>query len=138
LRYMIWRDPCRNALKQHCHSLGPDGTRRSGEDVKPAAAPVLIVLLNDDDERVQNEAAFAIGIIGDRVDTSAAIPGLIAMLKGSRANRLNAAFALGELGHRAEVAIPALIQARESDDPKTRQIAAEALQSIAPDSFPAD
>jgi hypothetical protein len=133
LRYLIWPDPPRNALKQPVLFPGPDGTRYIGEDVKPAAVPVLIVLLNDDDERVPNEAACAIGVIGDRADTSSAIPGLVAMLKGSRAERLNAAFALGKLGRRAESAIPALIEARESDDLKIREIASEALQLIAPD-----
>src|SRR5262245_46984625 len=72
LRYMIWPDPpCCNALKQwgHC-GRRPDGTIGLGRDVKPTAVPVLIVLLNDDDERVRNEAACAIGVIGDRADTS--------------------------------------------------------------------
>src|SRR5262249_37437882 len=135
LRHMIWRDrtSCYPALKQHCLSLRPDGTFWTGSDVKPAAAAVLRRLFNCDDEGVRNEAAFAIGIIGDRADTSSAIPGLAAMLKGSRAERLNAACALGELGHGAEAAIPALIEAGQSDDPKIREIAAQALQRIAPD-----
>jgi hypothetical protein len=137
LKYRIWPDnPRGRALKQM--SWGPDGTRYHGIDVHPGALPVLIVLLNDDDERVRNEAAYAIGIIGARADTSSAIPKLIAMLTGSRAERLNAAFALGQLGTRAEVAIPVLKEARESDDFKIRQIATEALQRIAPDSFPAN
>jgi HEAT repeat protein len=109
-----------------------------GLDVNPAAAPILIQLLNDDDERVRNEAAFAIGVIDDRADTSSAIPPLIAMLKGSRHERLNAASALCRLGERANAAIPALIEAREGDDPMIREIASEALHRIAPASFPAN
>ena len=94
----IWRIPCDSALRQM--TLGPDGMLYGGRDVDPAAAPVVIELLDDDEKEVRNQAAFAIGTIGDRADradTSSAIPKLIAMLKGSRNERLNAAFALGQL-----------------------------------------
>src|SRR5262245_11033939 len=37
LRYMIWPEPCYAALKQRGLGMGPDGTCRLGEDVKPAA-----------------------------------------------------------------------------------------------------
>ena len=132
----IWPVRCDNSLRQGTGE--PDGMCHMGNDVNPAAAPILIQLLNDDDERVRNEAAFAIGVIGDRADTSSAIPPLIAMLKGSRRERLNAASALCRLGERANAAIPALIEAREGDDPKIREIASEALHRIAPASFPAN
>ncbi|MDB9414575.1 HEAT repeat domain-containing protein [Microcystis aeruginosa] len=85
----------------------------------------LLKALEDSDEYVRGNAAFALGKIGSET----AIPGLLKALEDSDEYvRGNAAFALGNIG--SETAIPGLLKALEDSDEYVRRNAAVALGKI--------
>lgn len=64
-----------------------------------------------------------------------AVPALAAMLRGPVPGmRLDAAWALGQVGTEASSAVPVLVESLKSEDWELREAATSALQRIAPDS----
>jgi HEAT repeat protein len=98
----------------------------------------LIKLLNDPDEDLSYFAAEAIGELGDKA--APAIPNLLKLLSHfdhrNDDDSLNkqAAWALGKIG---KLAMPALIEAVESDDIHAAQYAAIGLGEMGPEAEPA-
>src|SRR5262249_13689072 len=91
------------------------------------AMPALVTALKDDDAKVREAAAQAVGQMGPD-----ALPPLTAMLAHTdRYARRNAVGALGKLGPAARVALRALCRALKDADPRTASGAAQALGNMA-------
>jgi HEAT repeat protein len=94
-----------------------------------AAAPELMMILQDADESVRCEAAAALGRIGEAGPE--ALAALTALLRdGSAALRMAAARALGQLQKAAAPAAPALASALRDPDEAVQKVAAEAIARI--------
>jgi len=108
---------------------------RLGSLARDALTP-LSVLLRDDDAKVREAAAQAVGQMG-----AAALPALREMLAHSdKYVRRNAVWAMGKLGVEAKPALDALCRALKDADPRTASGAAQAIGNmgeIAVDGIPA-
>jgi len=92
--------------------------------------------LQDPDDDVRKEAAFALGQIGP--DCKEAIPALCTALKDDvPLVRINAALALFKIGPQDPAEIPALAEALEDSEPLVRLDAVMALSRFGPDAAPA-
>ncbi|MBI1902092.1 MAG: HEAT repeat domain-containing protein [Planctomycetia bacterium] len=95
----------------------------------PAAIEVLKKTLHDRDPRLNHHALKMFSEFS--LDSAAAVPALIEMLRGEDAlERRTAALALVRIGKPAAEAVPALVQALSSDDAALREGAAQALGAI--------
>lgn len=106
----------------------------SSMGVKPdAAAPVLCRLLSDPDDRVRGSAVHALAVLGPKAKP--AVPALITTLRfGTNAHivgiRAMAAWALGQVGSDARMAVPWLRQSLSDTNAGMRLRAAIALWRI--------
>ena len=92
------------------------------------AIPALVAALKDDDAKVREAAAQAVGQMGPE-----ALPALAGMLDHTdKYVRRNAVWAMGKLGPAARVAIRDLCQALKDADPRTASGAAQALGNMGP------
>jgi HEAT repeat protein len=100
------------------------------------ALPTLVGLLRDDDAKVREAAAHAVGQMGPE-----ALPALSGMLAhNDKYVRRNAVWAMGKLGPQAKGALAALCRGLGDADPRTASGAAQALgnmRSEAADAVPA-
>ncbi len=131
-------------------------------EIGPAAVPVLIDALSDDDWRMRLTIINLLGEINDteavpaltemlrdaewrvrwraadslgRLADATAVPGLLALLgDDTRDVRVSSAWALGKIGH--PTAIPGLIRLLHDRGWRARWAAAEALWQIGPDAVP--
>jgi HEAT repeat protein len=93
------------------------------------AMPALVKTLHDDDGKVREAAAHAIGLMGPE-----ALPTLIEMLRHEdKYVRRHAVWALGKLGPLARPALTNLCQALRDVDPRTASGAAQSLGSLGAD-----
>ncbi len=83
-----------------------------------SGAPLLRSLLNDGDHTVSSNAAYALGLLRD----SASIPSLATALKENSRTAREAAWALGEIGNPARLAITAALAMQGSDPATTIQL----------------
>jgi HEAT repeat protein len=115
------KDPSAAVRSRSARALG-----QIGPEAKEAA-PALIQALKEQDEGVRYWATRALGQIG-----RGAVPELIQALKDQDEEvRYWAALALGEIGPAAKDAIPALMEARDSDgDRNVRAAAATAVVRV--------
>jgi HEAT repeat protein len=102
------------------------GAARAQKSPIEAAVDGLIVALNDKDEDVRCQAAWALG----RAGKVRSVDALLGALKDSPAVRKQAIRALGYIGDPR--ALPALNAALEDDDPRVRRYAAKAIARITP------
>lgn len=103
-----------------------------GEAAAPAL-PILLDALRDGDQELKQQAAAAIGNLGDAAAT--AVPHLIkALAAADKELQRHAALALGGVGEKAEDAIPALVKLLSSaaEFAEARVEAAVALSKIGP------
>jgi HEAT repeat protein len=101
-----------------------DAIRKLAHSNDPDAVDILIDALKDRDGQVPIMAAAALGHIGN----ARAVPGLVALLKGSEEYlRGPASEALGQLGQPAVGPVVSLLR---DSDPKIRDLAAETLGKI--------
>ena len=98
----------------------------SGNWAIPPPIPDLVEALKDANDDVREQAAFALGQVGDK----AAVPGLVQALSDAKPDvRQQAAFALSQIGDAS--AVDALTTAMTKDtDPEVRQQAAFALGQV--------
>lgn len=93
------------------------------------ALPALVTALTDDDAKVREAAAHAIGVMGLE-----ALPTLVQMLSHSdKYVRRHAVWSLGKLGPLARPALPSLCVALRDVDPRTATGAAQALGNMGTD-----
>lgn len=93
------------------------------------ALPALVRALDDDDAKVRETAAHAIGGMGPE-----ALPTLVLMLgHEDKYVRRNAVWALGKLGPLARPALADLCQSLKDQDPRTASGAAQALGNMGAD-----
>lgn len=93
------------------------------------AMPALVAALEDDEGKVRESAAHAIGLMGPE-----ALPTLIEMLRhDDKYVRRHAVWALGKLGPLARPALPDMCQALRDSDPRTASGAAQSLGSLGTD-----
>jgi HEAT repeat protein len=93
------------------------------------ALPALVGALFDDDAKVRESAAHAVGLMGPE-----ALPALVEMLgHDDKYVRRNAVWALGKLGPLARPALGDLCMALKDADPRTASGAAQALGGLGAD-----
>ncbi len=93
------------------------------------ATPALVGALDDDDAKVREAAAHAIGGMGPE-----SLPALVAMLgHADKYVRRHAVWSLGKLGPLACPALPDLCQSLKDGDPRTASGAAQALGNMGAD-----
>lgn len=103
-----------------------------GSDARQAL-PDLTRALNDDDAKIREGAAQAIGQLGRE-----AMPTLVRMLTHpDKYVRRNAVWGLGKLGPQARSVMHDLCQALKDEDPRTAAGAAQALGSMGAEAAPA-
>jgi HEAT repeat protein len=93
------------------------------------ALPALVRAVEDDDAKVRESAAHAIGQMGP--DALPALSGLLT--HADKYVRRNAVWAMGKLGPLARPALPDLCQALRDGDPRTASGAAQALGNMGTD-----
>ena len=104
-----------------------DASRRT-MNIEPAI-PALIVSLEDQDGRVRELSAQAIGEIGPKA--AAAVPALIRLLANfEEGSRNTACIGLGGIGRAARDALPALRNALSDPSEPVRRFAQRAIQRI--------
>ncbi|MDB5309900.1 MAG: repeat protein [Gemmataceae bacterium] len=90
------------------------------------AIPALVMVLHDDDGKVREAAAHAVGQMGPE-----AVPALSGMLThNDKYVRRNAVWALGKLGPLARPALTALCRGLKDQDPRTASGAAQGLGNM--------
>jgi len=93
------------------------------------AMPALVGALKDDDARVREASAHAVGQMGPE-----ALPALAAMLTHhDKYVRRNAVWAMGKLGALARPVLPDLCRGLKDSDPRTASGAAQALGNMGAD-----
>ncbi len=92
--------------------------------IGPAAIPLVSDLLDDEDHDTRGAAIQALGQIG-----AAAVPTLMGLLKNED-DRLDAAEALGNVGPRARMAIPSLVELIKGQNVPGRKRVADAIKKI--------
>lgn len=108
--------------------------RRIFRQLGPAAIPVLIESLHDKNQVARSNAILILGEIGPKAERS--VPALIEMLNGDdKRLRSVVANALAQIGAKARAAIPALI-ANLSEDESLRYDACKTLISIGQTAVP--
>jgi HEAT repeat protein len=102
---------------------------RSAAQAGPAVAPSLVALLAAPDPNQRNAAAYALTLMGG--------PAVDALARGLATDtpfaRAKTAWLLGHMGGEAASAIPALVRALDSTDPRVTHVVAEAIDLIGPD-----
>lgn len=123
------------ALVRALRGPNPAGRARAAKDLGRLgwlardAMPALVAALNDDDGKVREAAAHAIGLMGPD-----ALPTLIEMLRhDDKYVRRHAVWALGKLGPLARPALGDLCIALKDPDPRTASGAAQSLGSLGSD-----
>jgi HEAT repeat protein len=125
------------ALQHPNWSIRASAAYALGQIGAPAQAtvPALITTLNDDDAVVRQRATFALSQMG-----SSTVPKLIQTLpdqaQDAQVRRL-VAYALGEMGDRAEAAIPTLVNGLQDDNKSIREGILFALGQIGQPAIPA-
>jgi HEAT repeat protein len=101
---------------------------RSAAQAGPILAPSLVALLAAPDPNQRNAAAYALTLMGG--------PAVDALARGLATDnpfaRAKAAWLLGHMGEEAVSAIPALVRALDSTDPRVTHVVAEAIDLIGP------
>jgi HEAT repeat protein/lysophospholipase L1-like esterase len=120
-------EPVRHAAARALHALGPT----SGDAERLAEA------LASDDPYVQGFAAWSLGELGDAAGGDVVVERLLAALRDQPLGRGVSAAALARLGSAAEVAVPELVEALASPEPRHRFNAALALGRLGPRAAPA-
>src|SRR5258708_6617527 len=117
-------------IRAHEEMLGIEPTY--GQSMDTAAIPVLVELLDDEDEETRFVACNALGARG--TEAAPAVPALQRMLhqEGLYRHR-NAVKTLASIGPGAKGAILDLIEALKEDDPMVNYFAAAALGRIGPE-----
>jgi HEAT repeat protein len=117
-------------MSEYVRSTAVDALGNLGP--KAELIPALTRLLADQNGKVRESAARALGTIGPATVVSS----LMELLADKNDHvRLAAASALGQIGPEAKIAIPALTQLLDDEfefNEKVRQSAAESLQEINP------
>ena len=123
------------ALVRSLRSQNPTERVRAAKDLGRLgwlardAMPALVAALDDDEGKVRESAAHAIGLMGPE-----ALPTLIEMLRhDDKYVRRHAVWALGKLGPLARSALPDLCQALKDADPRTASGAAQSLGNLGTD-----
>lgn len=123
------------ALVRALRSNSPADRVRAAKDVgrlgwlAREALPALVGALHDDDSKVRESAAHAIGSMGPE-----ALPTLVGMLAhDDKYVRRNAVWALGKLGPLARPALSELCRALKDSDPRTASGAAQSLGGMGAD-----
>ena len=103
------------------------------------AIPALVELLGHEEDHVRVDAAYALTHIDPDVAAKEALPVLLAELEALSLDRdgtffgtrgITAVWAVGKLGERARVALPALLRLTRSTNRRMRESAVEAFQTI--------
>jgi hypothetical protein len=98
----------------------------------PAAVPVLVQLLSDDDPEVRDYAALTLGDCGPAA--TAALPGLTEALRDDDPEvRHSAAVSLGGIDRRPEVTVPVLSRMLTDREALVRRRVANLLRKMGPD-----
>jgi HEAT repeat protein len=127
LQEMLDKDKAAPARRAAAYALGRLGERAA------EAGPGLRKALADGDPRVRQNAAWALGHLGDKV-MKEATPELAKLLKDNDPLvRRDTAVALSRGGPEASAAVPALTEALKDQNAAVRQYAAMALGNIGPD-----
>jgi HEAT repeat protein len=108
--------PTRHIAVQALGSIGPDARE---------AGPVLLEMLRNEKAPLGPQAARALA----RIQGSAAVPALVEALQSPH-TRIEALYALGELGPRAKEVIPDIETFLRDKDSRARAVAARTLQRI--------
>ena len=123
------------ALVRALRSLTPMDRVRAAKDLgrlgwlAREALPALVAALHDDDTKVREAAAQAIGLMGPE-----SLPALVGMLShDDKYVRRHAVWAMGKLGPLARAALGDLCSALKDADPRTASGAAQALGSLGTD-----
>ena len=123
------------ALIRELRSQSPADRTRAAKDLgrlgwlAREALPALVGTLQDDDAKVREAAAHAVGLMGPE-----ALPALVEMLgHDDKYVRRNAVWALGKLGPLARPALNDLCLALKDVDPRTASGAAQALGGLGAD-----
>src|SRR3954468_19212963 len=123
------------ALVRALRSDSPTDRVRAAKDlgrlgwVGREALPALVAPLHDDDGKVRESAAHAVGLMGPE-----ALPTLVGMLgHDDKYVRRNAVWALGKLGPLARPALEGLCQSLKDGDPRTASGAAQSLGGMGND-----
>ncbi|QJW96602.1 HEAT repeat domain-containing protein [Frigoriglobus tundricola] len=123
------------ALIRELRSQSPADRTRAAKDLgrlgwlAREALPALVGALQDDDAKVRESAAHAVGLMGPE-----ALPALVEMLgHDDKYVRRNAVWALGKLGPLARPALNDLCLALKDADPRTASGAAQALGGLGAD-----
>jgi len=123
------------ALIRELRSQSPADRARAAKDLgrlgwlAREALPALVGALQDDDAKVRETAAHAVGLMGPE-----ALPALVEMLShDDKYVRRNAVWALGKLGPLARPALGDLCLALKDADPRTASGAAQALGGLGAD-----
>ena len=123
------------ALVRALRSSSPADRVRAAKDLgrlgwlAGEALPALVAALHDDDAKVREAAAHAIGLMGPE-----ALPTLVGMLAhDDKYVRRNAVWALGKLGPLARPALGDLCRALKDADPRTASGAAQSLGGMGAD-----
>lgn len=123
------------ALLRALRSESPTDRLRAAKDLgrlgwlAREAMPALIAALDDDNPKVRESAAHAIGLMGPE-----ALPTLIEMLEHyDKYVRRHAVWAMGKLGPLARPALADLCRSLKDGDPRTASGAAQALGSMGTD-----
>ncbi len=123
------------ALIRALRGLNPQERVRAAKDLGRLgwlardAMPALVKALDDDDGKVREAAAHAIGLMGPE-----ALPTLVEMLRhDDKYVRRHAVWALGKLGPLARSALHDLCLALKDSDPRTASGAAQSLGSLGSD-----
>jgi len=119
-----------SALGSEVESVQKDAVQALRRIGAPAV-PELIQALQNENWRLRNQAAVALGTIG--AEARDAIPALTGLLGAQdKYIRSNAAVALGRIGREASTAVPALTEALKDKDEDVRGEAAAALGRMGP------
>ena len=123
------------ALVRALRSSSPADRVRAAKDLgrlgwlAREALPALVGALHDDDAKVRESAAHAVGLMGPE-----ALPTLVGMLAhDDKYVRRNAVWALGKLGPLARPALADLCRALKDPDPRTASGAAQSLGGMGAD-----
>jgi len=101
-------------------------------DHDPAAVPVLVQLLSDDDPEVRDYAALALGDCGP--DATAALPRLTEALRDDAPEvRRSAAVSVGRIDRRPEITVPVLSRMLTDKEVLVRCRVANLLGELGPD-----
>jgi HEAT repeat protein len=135
-----WREEWRTELKPERREEAIAAFRVfAANGFGPEAAQVIIEVMrsydigvSDKHDRAENNLKSTAIHAFNRIDSEDALPALIAELRdGNRNGRLFSLSVIGNLGHRADGALPAVLSAAKSDDAAIRVAALETAAELA-------